>query len=576
MLALLQALLEILLHILLGAIPPFLVALMGGAIVATLLWLANFARRDIVLTAGVRWTFASLISALTYSTFKYFVPPLQNLVILFITCMAMGPLADLLVKWFKPHFSPSSKRMRRWVPYAIWGYFWFAALIGWRYGEIGLFFITCPALFVAELGIFLMAGFLLPFPALDLYRGGRDASDAPLVPTLWWELRDTLDMLRYPHNTEARQDWIERRRMGLRCLLTYAMGTNYPYYVVIDEKITRRTTGQRTWLPWHEKLIKRLDGDNFGQVLAGPGIILTGPDQVVVLSTGLKFKGAKGPGIIFTDMSDSPTQVIDLRVQLRVFPVKARTKDGIEVQVLAFAPFQIGTSRNKEDPKPPRLGGGFPYHIPDVFLAIHAQQVEHENPAQAPQSLRRLEWYDLPQLVGERALRKIISEYKFDDLYAPSELHTEPGQQSPRSRIDHALEDMLESELPEFGLRRAGSGIGNLEPVDPRVIKERVEAWKANWKRRIMLRQAAGQAQRVRLIEHARAQAQIDVIVDIGKRIEALQSDGTSVPMDRMAGLLIEILERLAGGQARRQYLPGDIDDVIQQAKQTKGGNDAQ
>lgn len=572
MLILLRALIEIFLQILVGAIPSFLVALVGGVAIAALLWLADFSWRDIGWTVGVRWVFAGLVSALFYSMLKYFVPSFQNLFVLLISSLMMGPFADLLVRWFKPHFFPRSDGVHRWVSYAVWVYFWVTALIGWRHGESGLFFISLPTLLIAEAGFFFIAGYLLPFPALDLDRGDRDPDDAPLVPTLWWELQDFFDMLRYPENQDARKEWVARRRQTLRCLLTYAMGTNFPYYVVIDEKITERTTGDRTWLPWDEKLVKRVEGDNFGEVLAGPGIIITGPDQAVVLSTGRKFKGARGPGIIFTEMSDTPSQVIDLRVQLRGFPVKARTKDGIEVRVFTFTPFQIGTSRDKQNPKTPRPGQGFPYHVPDVFRAIHAQRVEHETPSQVAKELKRLEWYDLPQLIGERAIREILSGYEFDELYAPFELYTQPGEDPPRSRIGGDLKDVLEEELPKFGLRRAGSGISNLEPVDSRVIEERIEAWKANWKRKIMLRQAAGQAQRLRLIEHARAQAQVDVIVDIGKRIEALRSDGGPVPMDRVAEYFINFLEDLVSRRSVRRLLPGDIDDIIGGAK---GGRDA-
>ncbi len=587
MLALLRILLETLIQIFLGAVPSFLVSLLGGLAVAALLWLATFPRDDILWTAGVRWSFAGLVSALAYSALRYQFPALQNLIALFATSLVTGLVADLFMKQVVPQFFPRSKGRRRWASYAVWVYFWFATVIGWRHGESGLVFITIPTLLITEVCLFFIAGYILPFPPLDLYRGARDASAPPLVSTFWWELEDFFDLLRNPENRETLKQWLEQHRQALRCLITFALGTNYPYHVVIDEKINERTTGDRTWLQWDEKLIERLGGDAFGEVLAGPGIILTGPDQSVVLSTGLKFKGVKGPGIVFTQMSERPTQVIDLRVQLRGFPVKARTKDGIEIKVFTFTPFQIGTSRDNKNPKSPKLGEGFPYHVPDVFRAISAQRVEHDTPSQVPRELKRLEWYDLPQMIGERAIREIISRYEFDELYAPFELYTQPGQQPPRSQIGSALKDVLESELPKFGLRRAGSGISNLEPVDSRVIKERVEAWKANWRRKIMLRQAAGQSQRLRLIEHARAQAQIDVIVDIGKRIEALRGDGAPVPMDRVVGYFIVTLERLVGKQATRRFLPGDVDEVLglardrfeeaeENAWRTEGGNDAQ
>jgi hypothetical protein len=560
MLTSLRVLWDILSRILQGVVSPLLLAAVGAAAIAALLWLANSSRREIVTVAQL-WLFTGFLGSFTYSALTFLVPSLESLWVLFIISLGTGPLLGSMI----PH-SPKSKRFRWWVPYAVWIYVWATTLIGWRYGGWGLVYITLPALTITGAVFFLIAGFLLPFPTLDLYRGDRDVSDAPSIPTFAWELKDLYDLLNYTENREARKELVERRRKALRCLLTYALGTQYPYHVVIDEKIKERIKGDRTWLPWDEKLVKRLDGDAFGSFLAGPGIILTGCDHAVALSTGLTFKGAKGPGVVFTEMSDHVCQVIDLRVQLRAFPVEARTKDGIGISVFTFTPFQIGTSRDKENPKKPHLGEGFPYHVPDVFKAIQAQQVEHEDPSQVPKDLKRIEWYDLPQLIGERAVREKITCCEFDDLYAPFELRTEAGQRDPRSRIGDALREALEAELPDCGLQRIGSGISNLEPVDSRVIRERIESWKANWRRKIMLQQATGQSKRLRLVERARAQAQVDLILKIGQQIEEFRSAEGTVPMDAIAAFFIETLEGLTGGQAPRQFLPTDTDTVIQRA----------
>jgi len=299
--------------------------------------------------------------------------------------------------------------------------------------------------------------------------------------------------------------------------------------------------------------------------MAGPGIILTGCDHAVAISTGIKFKGVRGPGVIFTGMSERPAQVIDLRVQLRAFPVKARTKDGIDIDVFTFTPFQIGTGKEV-----PALGKGFPYRTSDVFRAVHAQQMVHVDPSQVPESLQKHAWYDLPQVAGQRIVREIISRYEFDDLYAPFDLH-EDASQDPRARISAKLAKELERVLPGWGIQRIGSGVSNLMPADERVLEQRIEAWQADWARRIMLRQAAGHSRRLRLVEQARAQAQIDIIMAISERMEQLRSAG----VDGVARHFIEVLERLIERSTLSRFLPRDTDAVLRGARGMLGAKSA-
>ncbi|MCP4539595.1 MAG: hypothetical protein GY832_20865 [Chloroflexi bacterium] len=561
MLELLMALLTIFAQILLGMIVPFVLAMLGAAAVAGLLLLAGFRwkprgiRTLLSFWFGVNMFPLPLMGgigcAFIYSVMGVLNDGFKGSLLLFLISLVTG-LNFLFIRYM----APNNKSFRWYVFYAVWVHYWLAASVGLRYGFWGVILITVPAIIITGLVFFYIAGHLLPYPDLKVKGGTRG-----MVETLDHDLKRFFVMLRDPENIKVREKWFKQRREGLRCLLSYAIGTNYPYYVVIDEKITERTEDSRTWLPWKEKLVKRLDGDTFGDFLAGPGVILTGCDQAVVISTGLKFKGAKGPGVILTEMSETPSHVIDLRVQLRAFPVKARTKDGIAVRVFTFTPFRMGTGQQK-----PELGKGFPYRTSDVFKAIHAQMVEHHDPSQVPEDLKQYEWYDLPQVIGERTVREAVSQYNFDDLYAPFVLHDDPSQH-PRARIGKALQEALERELPPLGLQRVGSGISNLEPEDPRVIEQRIEAWEADWKRKIMLQQAEGQSKRLQLVERARAQAQIDVIVDIGKRLDQWRTAGGSVPTDAIAQYFIGTLEKFIGISALRHFLPDDTNAIIENAR---------
>lgn len=504
--------------VLLTLLTPVIFSLLGAVAWAAFLRLAAFSRLDISVE-GVSWFVGGMFTSLLY---MLLMPHIGSPLALFLSAVIASPLQLFPISTFEP----SNARAKKWVFSLIWIYFWFAVCVGWRSGWFGLLFVTLPALIIAGGGLFYVAGFIVPFPEKS----------------------------------------VEQRRQALRALLTFTWGTNYPYHVVIDEKIQERTEDERTWMRGEEKLIKRADGDLFGGFLSGPGVILTGCDHAVALSTGLKFKGAKGPGVIFTNMSDKPVEVIDLRVQLRAFPVQARTKDGIAIKVVTFTPFQIGAGKEK-----PELGKGFPYRSKDVFKALQAQMMEHQDASQVPKKLEQQKWYDLPEIIGERAVRQALSRYEFDQLYAPFELYTDFGQH-PRSEIGRYLREELERVLPTWGLQRVGSGISNLEPVDPRLLEHRVEAWRADWARRIMLKQAAGQSKRLRLVEQSRAQAQVDIVLDIGKRLSKLRDAGDPLPMDQIARYFIEILETMVGRPELYRYLPAGTGQTVQSARRVIGG----
>jgi len=540
----------------LNDISILLTVVVGGTVaIVAFLGLAMFSKSNrwiIIVIRVIVGVFCALIYPILALRFS-----LSGSIIVLLSAL----IAELVQIMLLRLLAPANEQFRRWVLYVVWLYVWVTALVGWRYGWLGLLTITLPALLIAGLGLFFVAGFLLPFPKQDLYRGKRPAPVVGSMPTFGQEIRDLLALLRYPENKEARKRSFEQRRKALHCLLTYTMGTNRPYYVVVDEKIVERTEGTTTWLAEEERRIQRAGGTIFGELLAGPGIVLTGCDHAVALSTGQKFKGAKGPGVIFTEYADFPAHVIDLRVQLRAFPVEAWTEDGIAIRVTTFIPFQIGTGKGK-----PALGQGFPYRSSDVFKAVHAQLMEHVDLSQAAENMKQQAWYDLPSLAGERIVRQIISHYKFDELYAPFELYADPGQ-DPRSRIVKKLREELDRVLPGWGIQRIGCGISNLMPVDERVIEQRIEAWRSDWARKIMLQQAAGQAKRLRMVEQARAQAQIDIILAVGKRLEELRATGAPVPLDAIVLYFIEVLEELAGKSALRKLLPGDMDNIIQRAR---------
>ncbi|MDY6876958.1 MAG: SPFH domain-containing protein [Chloroflexota bacterium] len=339
----------------------------------------------------------------------------------------------------------------------------------------------------------------------------------------------------------------DQRWKTLRCLFTFTIGTNYPYYVIVDAADEE------------ERLVKRVDGksakrfiSNEEYDIAGPGLVLSGCDYAVVITDGLKFKGAKGPGVVFTGRYDQPVQTIDLRPQLRSLQVEALTKDGIAVRVPTFAPCQIEAGGEQ-----PSLGRPFPYRKSAVFKAFYAQKLEH-----LPEGTKQRKWYELPEMAARRAVQSIIARYTFDELCAPYDL-SEP-EKDPRSRIAAELTEQLQRELTPLGIHILGGGIGNLLPVDEAVLQQRTASWQADWTRKIMLRQAEGEAGRRRLVEQARADAQTSMILALGKRIEQLGATQTAVPAEEIADWFLEILQEMAKRPLVRRLLPEDTERIME------------
>ena len=321
-------------------------------------------------------------------------------------------------------------------------------------------------------------------------------------------------------------------------LRDYMLHGNFPAYVVVDE------------LHEEDKVEERVPGNSFSRFATGPGFILTDCDHAVAISAGIKFKGVQGPGVIFTGFGDQVMRTIDLRPQLRAFPVEALTKDGIKIRVLAFTPFKID-ARGRQ----PRLGEPLPYNKSAAFRAVHAQKIEHEGSEK-----KQCSWGDLPRMIAERTLQNIISEYNFDDLYGPYQ----PGGEPPRKAIAGRFYEQAAAKLEPLGIQLIGGGVSDLEPANPQVYVERVRSWQADWARKIMLRQAEGQAEWLRMVERARAEAQADLILNMGRQLEELSVARTELRPETALNLLVSILDELMRQQPTLgQILPGETLQVL-------------
>jgi regulator of protease activity HflC (stomatin/prohibitin superfamily) len=299
---------------------------------------------------------------------------------------------------------------------------------------------------------------------------------------------------------------------AFKAIITYNLGTNYPYKAVKGRK-----------------LVTRAEGSPYSQVLAGPGIVLTDADHAIVVYRGGRFNRVSSPGLIFTFAFEEAMQAVDLRPQLRTTSeLTATTKDGIEVTVDVFCCVQTATDGRK-----PELGRPFPYDPVAVARAVHAQRVG--------QDTHEIQGWDrLVSQACERAVRDIIAEYSLD------ELTNLDSPRDPRTDIANRMIDdvRVQMQQQDWGLELVFGTIGSISPSQD-VIQKRVDDWKARRESELDTLEAEAAAVEIHWTEQARATAHVELFRTI---IEGLDLAAKLQPEDTrklMAFQLLEAIERL-------------------------------
>jgi hypothetical protein len=364
--------------------------------------------------------------------------------------------------------------------------------------------------------------FLISLPAAVLLWGG-----------LYW-IAPQLLPLRNPATSLEQQK-------ALRALLTYTLGTNFTYYAIEDRKCT-----------------ERVKGNAFRAFFAGPGLVLTRCDHTATITNNFKITQILEPGLTFLDKFERVGDVVDLRAQVRAFPVEAITRDGLRLKFITFAPFRIQAGAW------PQTGGSFPFRKSAVFQATQNQLIEplrEQHDGETVENRRKHTWDEYVNIAATRIVRRIIGDYTFDELCAPYQ-----PERDPRSEIINRFRQELKDELAKVGIEPLGGGVSNLLPADEQLLHQRVENWQAEWSRRITAEIGRAEAEYIRTLESARAQAQAEMIRTIS---EGFERAGTreEVSNDVLAMRFVEALEKMIKTPAVQVALPSGSADSLEAMK---------
>lgn len=342
---------------------------------------------------------------------------------------------------------------------ALWLGFCLVNWIGYQIaGQLGLLFISLPAVVVFWIGVYVLSRHILPI--------------------------------------EKGQELL-----ALRSLITYNLGTNYPYYLIQDWK-NQTNKEQRVPPP-------QVPGNVFLQFFAGPGIILTSSDHLAVVSDGIKLE-VKPPGLSFTKLFQHLYAAVDLRPQLRTTTIQVETKDGIQASIFTFLPHRIGTGG-----KTVALGESYPYDEASVLKAVYDHAVVDHNwkrdeQGQAIEKITRTPWDEVILTVGPPLMKEVISGYECSQLHAPGD---------PRVEIMKTFKAKLQEAVEPLGIELAGGGISNIVVPD-NVIEQRIKNWDAKWEREKEFAKGEAEAEAARQIERVWRDIELELLYKLTKILE--------------------------------------------------------
>jgi hypothetical protein len=334
------------------------------------------------------------------------------------------------------------------------------------------------------------------------------------------------------------------RTDAFRSLITFMMGTNYPYFLV------RNGTAET-----------RVNGSAFSELLAGPGIILADCDQAAFIATSTAVADIHGPGLHFTGPWEWNLGALDLRSQYHELEVRALTQDAIPVRVRVALAARM-------------RAGGRPAPFPFLHRAVH-QMLSEEligDWGREGDSGQRQGWGGLIRRVLVPIVQDVLGEYRIDHLCASPGAVAGPTANAC-AEIARRIRIRLMRELWAHWIELIDCRIGNVVPSDSKVVARRLDNWRTEYEQQILALMQEGQASRSRLIAAARTEAELEIVLRL------IQVVGRSNLSDEAAQIalalrFIDCLGEMVGESEPQGPLPASLQETLSQLRGAIGGDD--
>lgn len=256
----------------------------------------------------------------------------------------------------------------------------------------------------------------------------------------------------------------------------------------------------------------------------GAGIV----DSNLAMTTGrgIELNRTVGPGFVRLSKDENIDLIVDLRDQRRKLNVEALTRDGIPIKTEMSVEFRVKRKETVVEPNLP-----YPYD-PEALFQISYINSAGDNQSQTGWAIQIIRF-------AETSFIAEISRYTFDELY---QRESADGT-SPLERIRRVVLSNLAIRFERYGIEVADFFFGHLWPPE-RIVEQKILNWKADWQQRSKMQEARSEARIDRGLRMARARAQVEIIENIAKNIEAMRREGEADLKDIVAFRMVEAMEK--------------------------------
>ncbi len=259
--------------------------------------------------------------------------------------------------------------------------------------------------------------------------------------------------------------------------------------------------------------------------------------QVLAINKGARFIRPAGPGFVRLAGGEKVSQVLDLRKHIRGQEVTANTRDGIPLVTNVKVIFQIKPAGRVTDAGDLE----YPYDKNAIFQVSQASSIDENNDL--------LPW---TEQLAPQAASYLVSEMA---QFTLNELSQEPNL---FNGIQRRVRRQLRTNFDSLGIKIFDVSV-TMHDLPDEIVQQRLANWRAPWESEIRVRTAANDANALRRMKRARAQAQVEIIQKIMQSIDEMQkTDGATLP--QVVNLrVIEALDEAISSSALQARIPGEV-----------------
>ena len=259
--------------------------------------------------------------------------------------------------------------------------------------------------------------------------------------------------------------------------------------------------------------------------------------QILATRKGTQFVRAAGPGFVRLKAGESIAEMVDLRKHVRSQDVTVNTRDGIPI--VTSIKIVFGVKQGEQNQARGHLE--YPYDKNAIFQVSQAVSIDEQR--------ELLPW---TEQITPQAASYLVSEVA---QFTLNELSQEPGL---FNGIQRRVRRQLRSNFDGMGIKIFDVGV-SMRELPEEIVQQRLAIWRAPWQSEIQVRQANSDANSLRRMKHARAQAQVEIIQNIMRSIDEMRRAESAALPQVVTLRIIEALGEAVSSDNLRTHIPGQV-----------------